>query len=185
MATVTAQGTPVPQLGDAPNVPADMLAAVQSLELGIARNFASTATRDTGIPSPVAWQQASVGGVDWQYNGSGWARKGVGAGAKAAGYPQAYPGGAAIFGTWDATKPPVLFSIHTAALTNVNSQVSFTFPQTVTAVMAANAQPQNALYTSYCDGATGTYVNFRFGNGGTLIGNGVTVDAIVLALVQI
>lgn len=64
-------GTPYPTLGDAPNVPADMQAAVTSLDLKSVPLFASTAARNTAFALS-AFQVCIIAGVMYMRRGSAW-----------------------------------------------------------------------------------------------------------------
>lgn len=72
MATNTAAGTPVPTLGDTPNVPADMLKLATYLDPVTIPRFASTGAANTAFPSPLTGQQANINGVPSIWDGANW-----------------------------------------------------------------------------------------------------------------
>ena len=72
MATNTSAGTPVPTLGDVPNVPADMLKLATYLDPVTIPRFVSTAAANTAFPTPITGQQANIAGVPMTWDGTTW-----------------------------------------------------------------------------------------------------------------
>ncbi len=68
MATTTPAGTPIPTLGDAANVPADMNTTIQAVDRNSIPRFASASARDTAFPTPVANQMVRTNGVLQRYD---------------------------------------------------------------------------------------------------------------------
>lgn len=72
MAATTSSGTPVPTLGDVPNVPADMLRMATYLEPITTPRFSSDANASLGLPGRVVGQGALINGIRKVWNGSLW-----------------------------------------------------------------------------------------------------------------
>lgn len=72
MAATTSSGTPVPTLGDLPNVPADMLRMATYLEPITAPRFTSDANASLGLPGRLVGQGAIINGIAKRWNGSAW-----------------------------------------------------------------------------------------------------------------
>lgn len=72
MATTSPSGTPVPSAGDAPNVPADMLAMATFLDARTIPRFGTAANRDAAIPAPIAKQRCVIAGLEYVYDNGAW-----------------------------------------------------------------------------------------------------------------
>lgn len=72
MATTTPTGSPVPTLGDAPNVPADMLRLAVFLDPVTIPRFTTTSNANIAFPTPYVGQEINVAGNHYQYYEAGW-----------------------------------------------------------------------------------------------------------------
>ena len=72
MATNTPTGSPVPTLGDAPNVPADMLRLAVFLDPVTIPRFTTTGNASTAFPTPYAGQMVNIAGQEYMWFEAGW-----------------------------------------------------------------------------------------------------------------
>jgi len=72
MATNTPPGSPVPTLGDAPNVPADMLKLATYLDKVTIPSFTSEITANAAFPTPVNGQRVNIAGSIRTWQTSAW-----------------------------------------------------------------------------------------------------------------
>ena len=72
MGTFTTPGTPIPTLGDPPNVPADFLKTATYLDTVTSPRFANTGAANSAFPTPILGQQATIAGIPSAWNGTTW-----------------------------------------------------------------------------------------------------------------
>lgn len=171
MATNTPSGTPVPTMGDSPNVPADFLKLATYLEPITTPRFTDDTTASAGLPGRLIGQGAIIGGVRKVWNGASWVE---------ASMPPIGAAGAPIAGTVPPSTQLKIVGGMNVFPTNVFGQIRL-FTGFTTCLLSAwcfNGDPGGTVIISNVDVANSdqTSVVFRFQTpNGTFLGDGSLV----------